>query len=85
MDEADKKIKSATFSNLDVKPRDMGMITSGPTPDELKILELKGEVGPENPTFGWQQEADRKILKDSRVANLPRSSTTGKVLPGQIK
>ena len=36
------------------------MIQSGPTPDELKILELKGEVGPENPTFGWQQEADRK-------------------------
>tara|TARA_R100001440_G_scaffold1869_2_gene5818 strand:- start:15251 stop:17401 length:2151 start_codon:yes stop_codon:yes gene_type:complete len=85
MDEADKKIKSATFSNLDVKPRDMGMITSGPTPDELKILELKGEVGPENPRFGWQQEADRKLLKDSRIANLPRSSTTGKVLPGQIR
>jgi len=100
LDESDRKLKKVSFTSLDQKPRDIGMIQSGPTPQEMKYMEAKGELGglmgkgsaetmqetgAKNTQYGWQQKLDRDILKDPRMEKLPRSKTTGKITPGQVK
>lgn len=100
LDESDRKLKKVSFTSLDQKPRDIGMIQSGPTPQEMKYMEAKGELGgltgkgsaetmqetgAKNTQYGWQQKLDRDVLKDPRMETLPRSKTTGKITPGQVK
>ena len=100
LDESDRKLKKVSFTSLDQKPRDIGMIQSGPTPQEMKYMEAKGELGglmgkgqaetmqetgAKNTQYGWQQQLDKDVLNDPRMETLPRSKTTGKITPGQVK
>jgi len=100
LDESDRKLKKVSFTSLDQKPRDIGMIQSGPTPQEVKYMEAKGqlgglmgkgqaetmqETGAKNTNYGWQQQLDKDVLNDPRMEQLPRSKTTGKITPGQVK
>jgi hypothetical protein len=100
LDESDRKLKKVSFTSLDQKPRDIGMIQSGPTPQEMKYMEAKGELGglmgkgqaetmqetgAKNTNYGWQQQLDKDVLNDPRMEKLPRSKTTGKITPGQVK
>ena len=100
LDESDRKLKKVSFTSLDQKPRDIGMIQSGPTPQEMKYMEAKGELGglmgkgsretmeetgAKNTNYGWQQQLDKDVLNDPRMEKLPRSQTTGKITPGQVK
>ena len=97
-DPEDGKLKKVSYTSLDAKPRDNSMVQSGPTTEEVKYAEYKGQIGsspdrnPGSKDFdtGWLDRQDKKLLSDSRLTNAVRTkggkfSSTKKMSPEMRK
>ena len=97
-DVEDGKLKKVSYTSLDAKPRDNSMVQSGPTTEEVKYAEYKGQIGsspdrnPGSKDFdtGWLDRQDKKLLSDSRLTNAVRTkggkfSSTKKMSPEMRK
>lgn len=81
-DPEDGKLKKVSYTSLDAKPRDNSMVQSGPTTEEVKYAEYKGQIGSSpdrNPgskdfDIGWLDRQDKKLLSDSRLTNATRTA-----------
>lgn len=70
-----------SYTSLDAKPRDNSMVQSGPTTEEVKYAEYKGQIGSSPDRIagskdfgiGWLDRQDKKLLSDSRLTNAPRT------------
>ena len=80
-DVEDGKLKKVSYTSLDAKSRDNSMVQSGPTTEELKYAEYKGQIGSSPDRIagskdfgiGWLDRQDKKLLSDSRLTNAPRT------------
>tara|TARA_B100001094_G_scaffold297659_1_gene320936 strand:+ start:1234 stop:3267 length:2034 start_codon:yes stop_codon:yes gene_type:complete len=80
-DPEDGKLKKVSYTSLDAKPRDNSMVQSGPTGEEVKYAEYKGQIGSSPDRIagskdfgiGWLDRQDKKLLSDSRLTNAPRT------------
>lgn len=80
-DVEDGKLKKVSYTSLDAKPRDNSMVQSGPTTEEVKYAEYKGQIGSSPDRIagskdfgiGWLDRQDKKLLSDSRLTNAPRT------------
>tara|TARA_R100001463_G_scaffold5768_3_gene19381 strand:+ start:365 stop:2404 length:2040 start_codon:yes stop_codon:yes gene_type:complete len=80
-DPEDGKLKKVSYTSLDAQPRDNSMVQSGPTTEEVKYAEYKGQIGSSpdrNPgskdfDIGWLDRQDKKLLSDSRLKDAIRT------------
>ena len=97
-DVEDGKLKKVSYTSLDAKARDNSMVQSGPTTEEVKYAEYKGQIGssPDRASgskdygIGWLDRQDKKLLSDSRLTNAVRTnggkfSSTKKMSPEMRK